>query len=185
MYFPGLYHTGSLGRRGVRGGTMNITEIPSLFSPGAGAGQSPDSSLVFTFSIVGAVVQWVWQKQDWTYLVTLNSPQQSDSGYKKWPLPLVKHQRKTNYMQNNSPGQQTMMGGRFWPMRAQCCDWPDQWQDRKPCRPLECEGISWFSLSQLPSVKTYQLNVKTKTSRLKSLISLPRWCWKEENNFSV
>ena len=150
MYFPGLYHPASPGMRGVRGGTMNITEIPSLLTPG----QSPDSSLVFTFSNVGAVLQWVWQKQDLPRY-TEQSTAQWLWCYKKWPLPLVKHQRKTNYMQNNSPGQQTMMGGRFWPMRAQCCDWPDQWQDRKPWRPLECEGISWFSLSQLPLVKTW------------------------------
>ena len=118
------------------------------------AGESPDSSLVFTFNMVGALPRWVWQKQESPRYTQQSSPQSSKSGYKKWPLPLVKHQRKTNYMQNNSPGQQTMMGGRFWPIRAQCSVCPDQSQDRKPCRPLECEGISWFSLSQLPLVKT-------------------------------
>ena len=123
------------------------------WQPGEAPGQSADLSKVFTFNIVGALLQWVWQKQE--SLVTLNSAQWVWFGYKKWPLPLVKHQRKTNYMQNNSPGQQTMMGARLWPMRAQCCDCPDQWEDRKPCRPLECEGISRFSLSQLPLVKTY------------------------------
>ena len=27
MYFPALYQSGSPGRRGVRGGTMNITKL--------------------------------------------------------------------------------------------------------------------------------------------------------------
>ena len=60
MYFPAFYQSGSLGRRGVRGGTMNITKLgeDSLLTPGAaGAGQSPDLSNVFTFNIVGALLQ--------------------------------------------------------------------------------------------------------------------------------
>ena len=37
MYFPAFYQSGSLGRRGVRGGTMNITKL------GAGRGFPPSS----------------------------------------------------------------------------------------------------------------------------------------------
>ena len=134
MCFSGFYHSHSTGSLGKLQDSLQTSAKSSL---------STLSELCF--SEFG---------KNRNHLVTLHSDSGLWSGYKKWPLPLVKHQRKTNYMQNNSPGQQTMMGGRFWPMRAQCCDWPDQWQDRKPCRPLECEGISRFSLSQLPLVKT-------------------------------
>ena len=51
---------------------MNITKLTEdsltldsiLGAAGAGAGQSPDFSCVFSLNIVGALPQWVWQKQE-------------------------------------------------------------------------------------------------------------------------
>ena len=134
MCFSGFYHSHSTGSLGKLQDSLQTSAKSSL---------STLSELCF--SEFG---------KNRNHLVPLNSAQHSLVWLQEMAFAISETSEKTNYMQNNSPEQQTMMGARLWPMRAQCSDSPDQWEDRKPCRPLECEGISRFSLSQLPLVKT-------------------------------